>query len=66
MPMWSGQESDTLYFGNREPSLDEFFNDPIVRLLLARDGLPLEAARALTERARRQLHQRRPSTGEAN
>lgn len=51
-----------LYFGNCEPPLDEVFNDPIVQVVLARDGLPLEAARAFAEAARRQLRQRCPST----
>jgi hypothetical protein len=47
-----------LYFGNREPPLDEVFDDPIVRLLMARDGLPPDEARACVERARAALRER--------
>jgi hypothetical protein len=47
-----------LYFGNREPALDEVFDDPIVRLLVARDGLPLDEARACVERVRVALRER--------
>jgi len=47
-----------LYFGNREPSLDEVFDDPIVRLLMERDGLPPDEARACVERARAALRER--------
>ena len=47
-----------LYFGNREPPLDEVFDDPIVRLLMARDGLPLDEARAYVERVRAALRAR--------
>ncbi len=53
-----------LYLGNREPSLDEVFSDPIVRLVLARDGLPVEAARAFAELARRRLRQESQSPDE--
>jgi len=47
-----------LYFGNREPPLDEVFDDPIVRLLMARDGLPPDEARACVERMRAALRER--------
>jgi len=47
-----------LYFGNREPSLDEVFDDPIVRLLMERDGLPPDEARACIERVRAALRER--------
>ena len=47
-----------LYFGNREPPLDEVFDDPIVRLLMARDGLPPDEARACVERVRAALRER--------
>jgi hypothetical protein len=47
-----------LYFGNREPSLNEVFDDPIVRLLMERDGLPPDEARACVERARAALRER--------
>ena len=50
-----------LYVGNREPPLDEVLNDPIVRLVMARDGLPPEEARAHIEAARRRLRERRRS-----
>jgi hypothetical protein len=47
-----------LYFGNREPPLNEVFDDPIVRLLMARDGLPPDEARAYVERVRAALRVR--------
>ncbi len=47
-----------LYFGNREPPLEEVLDDPIVRLLMARDGLPLDEARAYVERVRAALRAR--------
>lgn len=50
-----------LYFGNREPPLDEVFDDPIVRLLMARDGMPPDEARACVERVRAALRERSPS-----
>jgi hypothetical protein len=34
------------YFGNREPPLDEVLNDPIVRLVMGRDRLLPNEARA--------------------
>ena len=49
------------YFGNREPPLDEVFDDPIVRLLMTRDGFPPDEARACVERVRRVLRERAPS-----
>ena len=51
-----------LYFGNREPPLDELFDDPIVRLLMARDGLPPGEARACVERVRASLRERHTRT----
>ena len=50
-----------LYLGNREPPLDEVFDDPIVRLLMARDGLPPDKARAYVERVRAALRDRAES-----
>jgi hypothetical protein len=50
-----------LYVGNREPLLDEVLNDPIVRLVMARDGLPLEEVWVHVEAARRRLRERRRS-----
>jgi hypothetical protein len=47
-----------LYLGNREPSLEEVFDDPIVRLLMERDGLPPDEARACVERVRATLRAR--------
>ncbi len=47
-----------LYFGNREPPLNEVFDDPIVRLLMARDGVPPDEARAYVERIRAALRER--------
>jgi hypothetical protein len=50
-----------LYVGNREPLLEEVLNDPIVRLVMARDGLPLEEVRVHIEAARRRLPACAPS-----
>jgi hypothetical protein len=42
-----------LYFGNREPPLDEVLDDPIVRLVMARDRLTREEVQAQIEAAQR-------------
>jgi hypothetical protein len=52
------EEWAMLYLGNREPPLEEVFDDPIVRLLMVRDGLPPDEARACVERARAALRER--------
>ena len=44
-----------LYSGNVEPTLDELLSDPIIQLLLRRDGLALETTRAIGEDARQKL-----------
>jgi len=46
-------ESVMLYFGNREPPLDEVLDDPIVRLVMARDRLTREEVQAQIEAAQR-------------
>jgi hypothetical protein len=43
------------YLGNREPSLDEMLEDPIVRLVMARDRLRPDDVRAYVEAAVRRL-----------
>jgi hypothetical protein len=43
------------YLGNREPSLDEVFDDPIVRLVMARDRILPDEVRAYVDAARRSL-----------
>jgi hypothetical protein len=43
------------YLGNREPPLDEVFDDPIVRLVMARDRTPPDEVRAYVDAARRSL-----------
>jgi hypothetical protein len=35
------------YTHNEEPSLEELLNEPIIRLLMARDGIEVETVRAL-------------------
>jgi hypothetical protein len=45
-------------FDNREPPLDEIFADPIVRLVMARDGLQPSEVRALVEDAWRRRCER--------
>lgn len=44
-----------MYVRNREPSLDELLNDPVTRLVMARDGFSDEAVRTLIAEARRRL-----------
>lgn len=51
-----------LYVGNREPPLDQLLDDPIVQLVMARDGLPPEEVGAHIEAARRRLREQRRST----
>jgi hypothetical protein len=38
-----------------EPRLDELLNDPILHMLLARDGISAEELRMLIERTRQRL-----------
>ena len=52
---------DMLYCKNREPPLDELLNDPIVRLVMARDGLSAEDVGAYVDIARRRLRERQTS-----
>jgi hypothetical protein len=47
-----------MYSRNHEPSLDELLNDPITRLLMARDRLQPEVAWEAVEDARRKLRAR--------
>jgi hypothetical protein len=49
-----------LYSDNREPPVDELLEDPIVHLVMARDGLSPEDVRAYIDLARRRLRERRP------
>jgi hypothetical protein len=42
----------------REPTVDELLNDPIVRMLMERDGLPAEFVWACVRDARRKLKAR--------
>jgi len=44
-----------MYVRNREPSLDELLNDPVTRLVMARDGFSDQAIRTLLSEARRRL-----------
>jgi hypothetical protein len=55
-------EGVMVYLGNCEPTLDEVFDDPIVRLVMARDHLPPEEVRVHIEAAQRRLRDRRRST----
>jgi hypothetical protein len=42
-----------LYCGNTEPSIDELLGDPIMQVLMKRDGVPPRDVRALIDMARR-------------
>lgn len=48
-----------LYLGNREPPLDEVLDDPIVRLVMARDRLLPEEVRVNIQAAQRRLREAR-------
>ena len=48
-------ERGPMYVRNREPSLDELLNDPVTRLVMARDGFSDEAVRTLLQETRRRL-----------
>ena len=54
-----------MYVRNREPSLEELLNDPVTRLIMARDGFSDEAMRTLIAETRRRLlaHDRVQSEG---
>jgi hypothetical protein len=47
-----------MYVRNREPSLEELLNDPVTRLVMARDGFSDEAVRTLIAEARQRLLER--------
>jgi hypothetical protein len=44
-----------MYVRNREPSLEELLNDPVMRLVMARDGFSDEAVRTLIADIRQRL-----------
>ncbi len=44
-----------MYVRNREPSVDELINDPVMQLVMARNGLSDEAVRALIADLKRRL-----------
>ena len=48
-----------LYSANREPSLEEILGDPIVHLVMARDGVCEEELRALLKSIRCRPHEKR-------
>lgn len=52
---------DTLYRGNREPTLDQMLAEPIVRTIMQRDGVGEETVRHLMQRARRCAQPANPS-----
>ena len=46
-----------------EPRLDEILNDPILQMLLDRDGISADDLRALIEQARQRLGEMAPAAG---
>ena len=44
-----------MYIRNREPSVDEILSDPLVQLVMERDGLSDHAVRALMVDTKRRL-----------
>ena len=47
-----------------EPSIDEILEDPIVRLLMDRDGVSDDELRALSRRCRPARHERKAALGD--
>jgi hypothetical protein len=58
---WKTCFEDMLYCKNREPPLDELLNDPIVRLVMARDGLSADDVGAYVDIARRRMREQQTS-----
>lgn len=54
-----------MYVGNVEPTVEELLSDEMMRLLVARDRLSLQAVRLLVREAQRRLRQRREATERA-
>lgn len=54
-----------MYLGNDEPTVEELLSDEAAQLLLARDGLSLQAVRLLVRDAQRRLRQRRDAAERA-
>jgi hypothetical protein len=44
-----------MYIRNREPSVDEILSDPLIRLVMERDGSSDEAVRSLMVETKRRL-----------
>ena len=54
-----------MYRHNAEPTVEELLDDPIGRLLMARDGLQPEQVRACVGNARQKLRDREAQEREA-
>jgi hypothetical protein len=53
--MMSRSEGDAMYIHNREPSVDEMLSDPLIQLVMERDGLNDDAVRTLMVETKRRL-----------
>ena len=51
-----------LYVGNAEPALSEVLKDPIIRLVMLRDGVLAEELDKIVARAREFLQERSPES----
>lgn len=51
-----------LYVGNGEPALSEILKDPIIRLVMSRDGVLAEELDKIVARAREFLQERSPES----
>jgi hypothetical protein len=51
-----------LYVGNGEPALSEVLKDPIIRLVMSRDGVLAEELDKIVARAREFLQERSPES----
>ncbi len=54
-----------MYFRNSEPSVDELLNDPVMQLIMARNGLSGDAVRAFMADIKRRLQSRSAAAGAA-
>lgn len=55
MPSARGFRTGSFFMGNAEPPLDEVMDDPIVRGLMARDGVALASLQSLISEVRGRL-----------
>lgn len=55
-----------MYIRNREPSVDEILSDPLIRLVMTRDGQSDDAVRKLMAEAKRRVAASTPDLAAAD